>query len=51
MEERSWMIHILHWLAMGLETVGVAVIVGGAIMATVLFGRGRPSANVGRRIP
>ena len=39
MEERSWMIHILHWLAMGLETVGVAVIVGGAIMATVLFGR------------
>ena len=39
MEVRSWMIHVLHWLAMGLETVGVAVIVGGAMMATVLFCR------------
>lgn len=37
MEARSWMIHVLHWVAMGLETVGVAVIVGGAIVATVLF--------------
>lgn len=39
MEVRSWMIHVLHWLAMGLETVGVAVIVGGAMMATVRFCR------------
>jgi uncharacterized membrane protein len=61
MEVRSWMIHVLHWLAMGLETVGVAVIVGGAMMATISFcrdGRLRTwdtafrnyRANVGRGI-
>jgi uncharacterized membrane protein len=39
MEARASIIHVLHWAALGLETIGVVVIVLGAILATLLFFR------------
>ena len=39
METRASIIHILHWIATGLEGVGVAIIVAAAIVATALFVR------------
>lgn len=61
MEARASIIHALHWAAMGLEIIGVVVIVFGAIAATLLFFReGLPGqweaafrgyrANLGRGI-
>lgn len=61
MEAQASIIHVLHWAAMGLETIGVAVIVIGAVLATLLFVRaGLPGqweaafrgyrANLGRGI-
>jgi uncharacterized membrane protein len=58
MEVRASIIHILHWAALGLETIGVAVIVIGAVVATLLFFREGPGeaafrgyrANLGRGI-
>ena len=61
MEARASIIHVLHWAAMGLETIGVVVIVLGAVIATLLFFRdGLPGewetafrgyrANLGRGI-
>ncbi len=39
MEARASIIHVLHWAAMGLETIGVVAIVVGAAVATLLFFR------------
>ncbi len=36
-ELRAPIVHILHWIATAIEVVGVAIIVVGAIVATVFF--------------
>lgn len=38
-EMRAPIIHALHWIATMIEVVGVATIVAGVLIATVLFAR------------
>ena len=38
-ETRDLAVHTLHWIAMIIELIGVAVIVGGAVVSTALFVR------------